>query len=314
MNREFNYQRLLNISNTRKPYRGSENRFPFSYRQYGHKYFLKEVVDGVPQFKLCYYYGKDAISEPHMFGIVRSDNTIEFNTGESFDKNYMHHMHQGLRQIMSGNYSQGYFSRSIRHGGIIYSKKIDDETNTWKSIPIFKGLRMYMDTMELHESSKYTFVKKTINRAKSKAVLDKYDDAFKVAEVMFINMDRDNARDVMNDVCKEYFPECWVENGNYSYIDLSGKHYDSVMQKSIKLLDTNPFDAYMIFNNVLNIWWRQSNDMKESFKLAKKKIFKAMRLYYDVFDVKEFDHTQHLVASEWGLDVKINGELVERYL
>ena len=95
MNREFNYQRLLKISETQEPYRGSENRFPFSDRKYGHKYFLKDVVDGVPQFRLCYYYRKD-ISEPNVFGIVRSDNTIEFDVSSRY-------MHQGLRQIMSAS-------------------------------------------------------------------------------------------------------------------------------------------------------------------------------------------------------------------
>lgn len=227
MNREFNYQRLLNISNTQEPYKGSDNRFPFSNRKYGHKYFLKDIVDGVPQFRLCYWYRNDPVTEPHVFGIVRSDNTIELQ--------------------------------------------------------------------------------------KSKALLDKYEDAFKVAEVMFISMDRDKIRDVINDVGREYFPECWVENGNYSYINIHDKGYDEVMQKAITLLDTNPFDAFMIFTNVLNIWWRYRDDMKDNFTRAKKKIFKAMRLYYDVFDVKEFDHTQNLVGSEWGIDVKVNGNLVHRY-
>ena len=306
MNREFNYQRLLNISNTQEPYKGSDNRFPFSNRKYGHKYFLKEIVDGVPQFKLCYWYRNDPVTEPNVFGIVRSDNTIEFAVDG-------HYIHQGLRQIMSGSYYKGYFSSSVRHDGIIYSRKVDEENGVWKTIPIFKGLRMNMDTMELHEDSKYTFAKKTINRQKSKALLDKYEDAFKVAEVMVISMDRDKIRDVINDVGREYFPECWVENGNYSYINIHDKGYDEVMQKAITLLDTNPFDAYMIFTNILNIWWRHRDDMKDNFTRAKKKIFKAMRLYYDVFDVKEFDHTQNLVASEWGIDVKVNGNLVHRY-
>jgi hypothetical protein len=111
MNREFNYQRLLKISETQEPYRGSENRFPFSDRKYGHKYFLKDIVDGVPQFRLCYYYKSDPITEPHVFGIVRSDNTIEFDMGGRY-------MHQGLRQIMSS----GYFSGKIDY--VLFSDQI----------------------------------------------------------------------------------------------------------------------------------------------------------------------------------------------
>lgn len=304
MNSYFNYARLLRISENQEPYRGSENRFPINERRYGHKYFLKEIVDGVPQFKLCYWYRNDPVTEPNVFGIVRSDNTIEFAVDG-------HYMHQGLRQIMSGNYYKGYFSSSIRHGGIIYSKKVDEENNTWKTIPIFKGLRMNIDTMEIHESSKYTFVKKTINRQKSKAVLDKYENAYKVAEVMFINLDKDKLYDITKEIGREYFPECWVENGNYSYINIDDPK--KVMAKADEILESSPFDSFMLYINAMSIWWRHRDDMKECFTKAKKKIYKAMQKNKDVFDVKEFDHTQSLVGSEWGVDVKVNGNLVHRY-
>ncbi|CAK0741396.1 hypothetical protein CCP3SC1AL1_1120020 [Gammaproteobacteria bacterium] len=304
MNREFNYQRLLKISETQEPYRGSENRFPFSDRKYGHKYFFKDVVDGVPQFRLCYYYRKD-ISEPNVFGIVRSDNTIEFDMGGRY-------MHQGLRQIMSRGYFNGVFNSSVRHGGIIYSKKIDKENNTWRVIPIFRGLRMNMDTLELHESSKYTFVKKTLDRKKSKEFLAKYENAYKVAEVMYVNLEQDKVSDIIKEIGREHFPKYWVENGNYGYLDIDNPK--EVMDKADEILESSPFDSFILYINALNLWWKYSSNIKENYNRAKKRIYKVIQKNNDVFNVKEFDYTQNISSSAWGLDIKVNNNFVYRYL
>ena len=303
MNREFNYQRLLKISETQEPYRGSENRFPFSNRKYGHKYFLKDMVDGVPQFRLCYYYRKDAITEPNVFGIVRSDNTIEFDMGGRY-------MHQGLRQIMSSGYFNGAFNSSVRHGGIIYSKRVDEENNTWRVIPIFRGL--HMDTLELHESSKYTFVKKTLDRKKSKEFLAKYDNAFKVAEVMYVNLEQDKVSDIIKEIGREHFPKYWVENGSYGYLNIDNPK--EVMDKADEILESSPFDSFILYINAINLWWKYSRNIKENYDRAKKKIYKVIQKNNDVFNVKEFDYTQNISSSAWGLDIKVNNNFVYRYL
>ena len=305
MNREFNYQRLLKISETQEPYRGSENRFPFSNRKYGHKYFLKDMVDGVPQFRLCYYYKNDPVTEPYVFGVVRSDNTIEFDMSGRY-------MHQGLRQIMSSGYFSGNFSSSVRHGGIIYSKKIDKENHTWRVIPIFRGLRMNMDTLEIHESSKYTFVKKTLSREKSKALLAKYENAFKVAEVMYINLEQDKVSDIIKEIGREYFPKYWVENGNYGYVNIENPK--EVMDKADEILESSPFDSFILYINAINLWWKYSRNIKENYDRAKKKIYKVIQKNNDVFNVKEFDYTQNISSSVWSLDIKVNNNFVYRYL
>ena len=164
MNPEFNYQRLLKISETQKPYRKSESRYPFSDRRYGYKHFFKQEVNGVPEFVLCYGYDNHGGIDKNQFARIRSDNSIEFIRVEPF-------MYQGLRMIMSAfHYRNGYFRSSVRHGGIIYNKLIDEHEGIWRIIPIFKGLRMNMDTLEIHDSCKYTFTKKTITEKKLKTI------------------------------------------------------------------------------------------------------------------------------------------------
>jgi hypothetical protein len=221
-------------------------------------------------------------------------------------------MHQGLRQIMSSyHYKNGHFKSSVRHGGIIYSKLVDELNGQWRTIPIFKGLRMNMDTLEIHDSSKYTFVKKTLNREKSKALLDKYENAYKVAEVMFVNLDRDKLSDITKDIGREHFPKYWVDNGNYSYLDIDDPK--EVMDKADEILESSPFDSFMLYANAMGVWWRWRDDAKQCFTKAKKRIFKIMQENKDVFNVKVFDHTENISSSVWDLEVKVNNQLVHRY-
>jgi hypothetical protein len=221
-------------------------------------------------------------------------------------------MHQGLRQIMSSGYFSGNFSSSVRHGGIIYSKKIDKENHTWRVIPIFRGLRMNMDTLEIHDSSKYTFVKKTLSREKSKALLAKYENAFKVAEVMYINLEQDKVSDIIKEIGREYFPKYWVENGNYGYVNIENPK--EVMDKADEILESSPFDSFILYINAINLWWKYSRNIKENYDRAKKKIYKVIQKNNDVFNVKEFDYTQNISSSVWSLDIKVNNNFVYRYL
>ena len=63
-------------------------------------------------------------------------------------------------------------------------------------------------------------------------------------------------------------------------------------------------------------WWRihDRSSAKETFRNGKNRIFKNLKRYEDIFDVKEYDHTQDLTKSEWGVDVSVNNQPVVRYL
>ena len=174
---------------------------------------------------------------------------------------------------------------------------------------------MNMDTLEIHESSKYTFVKKTLSREKSKALLAKYENAYKVAEVMYVNLEQDKISDIIKEIGREYFPKYWVENGNYGYLDIKdGDNTKEVMDKADEILESSPFDSFILYINAINLWWKYSKDIKENYNRAKKKIYKVIQKNNDVFNVKEFDYTQNISSSAWGLDIKVNNNFVYRYL
>ena len=303
MNPEFNYQRLLKISETQKPYRKSESRYPFSDRRYGYKHFFKQEVNDVPEFVLCYGYDNHGGIESNKFAIVRNDNSIEFVRENN-------NMWQGLRQIMSGwRYGQGYFCSSVRHGGIIYQRES-------RVIPIFKGLRMNMDTLEIHDSCKYTFTKKTINREKAKNYLAKYDEPFKIAEMMFSNLPLDTLYNDCIDIVEEHFPDYIHNYSDNTHRYVSEPPNDKMFEKASEILNTSPLDAYVLMLMKIGQWWRihDRSSAKETFRNGKNRIFKNLKRYEDIFDVKEYDHTQDLTPSEWGVDVVVNNQPVVRYL
>ena len=171
---------------------------------------------------------------------------------------------------------------------------------------------MHIDTMEIHESSKYTFVKKTLDRKKSKEFLAKYENAYKVAEVMYVTLEQDKISDIIKEIGREHFPKYWIDNGNYGYLNIDNPK--EVMDKADEILESSPFDSFILYINAINLWWKYSSNIKENYDRAKKKIYKVIQKNNYVFNVKEFDYTQNISSSAWGLDIKVNNNFVYRYL
>jgi hypothetical protein len=202
MNSNLRYEHLKRITETQKPYRGTINKYPFSDRHHNYKYFYPREVNGEIEYHVGYYHKwesetmtaeefnakkssmakgerkkwreetiwkKDSsgiertgnfikdFKNPKVDLIIRSDNTVEIVT-DSF--------HQGMRMIFSAwNYANGVFQSSVEHGGIVYGRR---DNGVDIRIPIFKHIRFNMDTMAIHESSKYIATYKTVDRKKSK--------------------------------------------------------------------------------------------------------------------------------------------------
>jgi hypothetical protein len=207
----FTYDRLKTITESNKPYRGSTNRYPFQYRHQSSKYFFAEVVDGKTEYHVVY--GKKWVEvevtkeehdkayalndgqewqyrirgvapkvyvkqcqAPDVILIVRDDNTVEFTADE---------LHQGTRYFLTDNV-RGYFEANCKLGGAVYRNQHDGTT-----IPIFKGLRLNAQTMEVHESSKYEVRLPRVDRKKSKASVAKYELPLMIAKTMLTMMDFD---------------------------------------------------------------------------------------------------------------------------
>jgi hypothetical protein len=260
----FNYERLLETIKYTPPYRGTTNEYPVwdrnqSYKRmkavevtndrgekevefhihYGYSYtystITKEEHEGIIASKVKWprTYAMDSqkddgtiVREYHKtsrsynrIGIVRSDNTFEFV--DNID------MHQGVRMFLSR--SGCVLRMSSRHGGVVISKG-------WRSVdvPVFAGLRIYMDTLMPHPTSDYEITRMSVNRSAGAKELKKYEKAFTVAEVMLSAIDTESfiaqAKELTDEVYESILVEGSKPVGSYYYYE---KEFENALRKKI---------------------------------------------------------------------------------
>ena len=330
------WDRLTEISVSQKPYRGTTNRFPIGDRRHNHKDFLKEERNGEQVYVIRYGYGWEAhehtkeewqanqgtIHEritdgvtvyesyktiPRELGIVRSDNTFEFT-----HYNYG----QGDNQIMS-SWSRGYFFRSSRHGGMVYREGANNLFH-----PIFKGMRINCDTMMPHKDSEYQVTGKRVSRKDAKDFLKRYEDFYKINEVMLKAMDWKGYMETATDVLKP------LGIGTDSW-SLCSDERDKLIKFADENLNTAPLDAgiafalaydvqnlysrYRAFNGDGSSYYSREVELDVVFANMKRKLNKELyKRNPSVMKLTEYVPNQPYPPSEWGVDITVNGKEVEQ--
>ena len=267
----LNYERLKNITKTVKPYRGSTNRFPIGSRAHNTKFFLVENDEsGEEVYRIVYGYcwhseeitkeeyeaakaRKEEVSEhtwynpvqykrhyktPHQLGIVRSDNTFEFNNSNNY-------YGQGANTLLS-RWSAGYFYSSSRHGGMVYKERRTNADGFGQHHlfhPIFDGMRVHIGSGEVHESSQYKVMGSRVSRKNSKEFLNRYSTFYKVAEVMMKTMDYHTLLTTANDIVQEATGKS-VKDYGYWMDDDDAK---AIRLKADDLVDSAPLDAALLY-------------------------------------------------------------------
>ena len=336
--RALTWERLTNIKDTVKPYRGTTNRFPIADRRHNHKDFISEERDGEQVYVIRYGYSwqtqqhtkeewlanQSGITErtyngettyesyktiPRELGIVRPDNTFEFTS-----KYYG----QGDNIIMS-NWSSGYFFRSSRHGGMIYRGGGGDVFH-----PIFQGMRIYCDTMMPHENSQYQVVGKRVSRKDAKEFLTRYADFYKINEVMLKAMDWNGYIDTAVDAVKS----SQISTDNWS---LSSDDREKLIKFAEEKLNTSPLDAGIAFALAYDVqnmysrvraymdstngssYYKREVELDIVFGNLKRKLNKELyKRNPSVMKLTEYVPNQSYPPSEWGVDVFVNGKEVEQ--
>ena len=332
------WDRLTNISKTVKPYRGTTNRFPIDKRTHNTKCFYVEERNGEQVYVITYgfrhnehYHTKEEYEAnpsrihhrqweedeskmyvsytpvPRELGIVRSDNTFEFTAP---------YYGQGDNQIMS-MWSRGYFSRSSRHGGMVYGER--------GSLfhPIFKGMRLNCNTMMPAEGSEYKVVGKRVSRKDAKEFLSGYDDFYKVNEVMFKAMDYKSFMDTVVDVASQ------------NNIDFENWGIErNAMDKLHNFFEANkvnaPLDAccaFVLADDIQQIYRRvrfhigkvnygvsDDIELQNLFDNVKRRLNKELyRRNPQCMKLTEHVPNQYYPPSEWGVEITVNGNEVEQY-
>jgi hypothetical protein len=242
------------------------------------------------------YYEKD-VKNPKVDLIIRSDNTVEIVT-DSF--------HQGMRMIFSAwNYANGVFQSSIGHGGIVYGRR---DNGVDIRIPIFKHIRFNMDTMAIHESSKYIATYKTVDRKKSKEAMNRYQDTLNGAYAFINCMDIETFNQDREEVIDELTP------------DYKGSHWwsnamrEEATELADKILFDKPVESVYLLMKAFNVGYYMSSlahpsDWISSFK---KKFAKHIHVKHDTFTKEYLTHLENFKSSPWNIEITVNGKMVER--
>ena len=214
--------------------------------------------------------------------------------------------HQGMRMIFSAwNYANGVFQSSVAHGGIVYRRK---DNGTVIAIPIFKHMRFNMDTMAIHESSKYLATYKTVDRKKSKEAMGIYQDKLNGAFAFISCMDIETFNQDREEVIDELTPD---NKGSHWW---SKNMREEATELADKILFDKPVESVYLLMKAFNVGYYMSSlahpsDWISSFK---KKFAKHIQVKHDTFTKKHLTHLENFKSSPWNIDIKINGKMVER--
>ena len=331
------YSRLKRITETTTPYRGSTTRFPLASRREIRKCFYVREENGQTVFDITYGYrwvflkltkekyetrkangGKHLVhttyaNEPEVYGwreaipykvgTVRPDNTFEFNAEE---------YHQGERMFLSA-FSVGWFFNDSRRGGMVYKPSGNNVI-----VPIWRGMLVDCETMNPIED--YKVVAKQVNRKDSKQLRDGSKDFFKTAETMLSAMDWHSFIDMVGEVHTQYMPETGETNDFRAYMK-----YAAIAER---VKDSAPLDAavlYMLGMDVSNLRWdmvhsrnnaisRSDEAPAEMFTSVVRGINKAIyKANQEVFKRVEYGFNERYPASDWGVEVIVDGKGVKQY-
>jgi hypothetical protein len=336
----LSWNRLTGITETQKPYRGTTNRYPVGSRTQNTKNFYVDEIDGEKVYRITYgthhiehYVTKEVYEAdtdkyhertwetdeakrycfykpvPNQLGVVRSDNTFEFTSKHGYG--------QGHNSVIS-SWSQGFFYTSSRHGGMVYR---DNSRGIFH--PIFKGMRIQIDTMQPHKDSVYKAVGKRVNRKEGKEFLKRYEDFYKINEVMLKAMDYKAYMEVACDVVSSLE----IATDKWGLYEEDRKKLITYAESCVNDAPLDAGVAFALAYDIKDVWSRvraftgagssyysREIELESIFINLKRKLNNA--LYRDnptVMNLIEYQMGSLYPASQWGIDIYVDGKEVEQY-
>ena len=168
------FDRVLEIVNQTKPYKGSTNIYPLGARRYADRSFV--------------FHGDHIVIRYGLMEVMKfhNDNSIEFLRDNTY---------QGPNMMMSAFLYPYTVKTDCRMGGDIICN--DSVTH-----PIFKGLRVYLADLSLHPTVNYKLFYKTVDRSKSKELRKSWEERIKAVKAFFLVSDSDQMVDEANSLNK----------------------------------------------------------------------------------------------------------------
>lgn len=336
----LNYEFLQQVHKSVKPYRGS-NRYPMWDRGHRHKYMIPVVENGKTEYHVCYYwrYDKTIITKteyeaiqdpdvkqeytlydvrrdgtemyykqervPNVLAIVREDNTIEF---------VANYMGQGDRHYLS-QLSRGHFWSDVRRGGVLYR-----DISMARTVPIFKHLRIYTDTLNTYEHNTYEIVSRRVDRTKAKKVMQEYSEPLKTAEVMFKVMSKESFYMLVHEedlAVSNIMADVHWQSRNEKYMQLGVDKIktDEVAGSILLMLGTyNSGLAWRAQRYAQEgITFGNDNEAIQYYDMMTTQFKRAVYIGSHAFVDEVHKVGERLPSSRWGIDFLINGEKTTGY-
>lgn len=322
--RRVNHDRLKTLVLAISPYKGSGNAYPLGERRYSDRHFRKES-DGT--FSVWYAdrelvdnkFGRSndksdiwtsnnsGYYERRLLGRVHPDNTYEF----------INHSGQGENMMLSQALG-AYLHHDQSKGGTVYQKRKVGDSGLIIH-PVFKGLRINCDTGEA--VTPYSVFLPKVNRKAANGVMSKYKEFITVFQTMINTMDDRGIWEVYEDLYKieaENDKEVW-------------RHMDVTTVK--RLIDEKKYvDAgclFAMFTRATHMRWRVERCAEGDYYQLNQPLgygwrtsamraidtdFRKMILkqHPDVFSYHELEQGSPLPSSQWGVEVRVNGQAVKR--
>jgi len=293
---------LEDVVKFQKPYAGSTNAYPIGDRKYSGRHFRvmpngdyvlfyahREHIDGRIQ-------RNEEIPKYAQMGVVRADNTYEFNRGVCMSTSMF------LTEALNADVRS-----SSRHGGGIYQRRGFVH-------PIFRGLRVDISSGEA--KTPYQLFQRRLNQKAAKEEMKAYEEFATVYGAMIGVMDSKSILDVFRDMHTELGEHLFAEPDKMGVV--------------LKLIDEKKYlDAGLIFQVLverhMHSWMLKAyledekmghwgppqfdRGLPLSYENFRKKVLMAKP---HVFIEKELEAGVELPTCAWGLRVVAEGKEVER--
>lgn len=357
MTYNLNYQWMLDRTKYEKPIRGTKNRYPMDERRYAHyKYFLVEELNGEKVFVV--YFGNRAEKRkvtqeeytqavvkgkrdhspwnkvfhdaelgyamyekvPNDILIVYPDNSIEF-CGKHYGLGDMRIINSWLpsssSQGMGGN---SFMNCELQHGGVVIRRGVYYRPDVMH--PVFKGLRVNLPDLSLHQSCQYSWYKKKVNRKTAKKLMKEYNERFDDALPFLNMMDKDDILDTAVEAlsaASEFINEFEDQHKTETAEKLLDRHKDCPLDFTLSTLwitEPRVRDSIAAGNHRLMFFniRHYLDDGKRLIEYLKANIRKNV---YTI-DNGALEYEQVLTGkmppkNKWGFKVEVDGKEVKQY-
>ena len=301
----LSYKTLEKMRATRVPYRGTEiYAWPYGNRDYSDRHFRYDQDTGVYDIYSGHLKSLDRIVAGHFndatydrdmnilkachIGRMYPDNTFEFVAPHS----------QGNFMLLESMF-RTYFFTQKNIGGATTAWR--DSKHEMKMHPLFHGLRVNMDTKEVHPSTHYTTLHPTLKIKEAKEYMEQFNEFLSVYHMFLDPIEGNGIAEIFDDIKMSGFE--------------SDMHVSTLIEDLVR--QRRYADAAVLCATFNGMWALRNpkqfyQHIKNSARsvLSKKHVFTHHMLYNKsgLFKYRPIPMGEKLSATKWKIVIESHGK------